>query len=630
MILSGLAFLPFTLFATTPPPERELTDAEILKGYRERSQMVIEDLATYVHPTDGDRGSLYDVAAALYLGTNVEWAKRRLRTVNENPSGNMFWMIPMALVMHAGEANLDPNDWAFIRRLWRDYFPYRGDTENHWLMYYTGLYLACELFPDAGPEHWFNGKSSAENMAEAKEYILDWVKITTSYGQGEYDSPNYIGEYTRPMALLAGWAKDPELQRAGEMMMDYLLLDYAVENLNGIYGGAHSRIYPRHIIQPVLAMGPMHGWLFFGQGEYRRNATNTLVTMSGYNPPPILYCIAHDRKAAYVQKELKRTRWRIRNAGPEAFEYDGKSTIPVYKTSFVHKDYILGSSQGGLLQPIQQQTWSLIWGEENARGKSNTFFAVQPYSNPYEGTMYFGEDWDTITDLIARSKVDYDSPDKLASGSPFEQVFQHERSLIALYAIEEGSRFPLIHTFFSRDLEDLTIRDSGWIFARGGRSLIAYHPMAPGKFREVDWTGLLKGGAGAWISTNFTEMSAGSRSYVSEYLKNGYIVQVAAEEDFEGLEAFIEAVEALPLNYSLEGKPRATFTNLDGVVLSVEYGSTPTVDGVPVDFENWKLYDGPFAEAERESQTLLIRHGRKSRFLDFINLTITESVEDVK
>lgn len=605
----------------------ERSDSEIIQSYRERCERAIREAAHFYHPSDWDRGNLYDVAAALYLGENVDWAKRRLRSFNEDPRGNMFWMIPMALVMQVGVESFNDNDWAFTRGLWKDYFPYRGDTENHWLMYYTGLYLVCELFPEAGPEAWYNGKSSQENMEEARSYILDWVKITTSYGQGEYDSPNYIGEYTRPMALLAGWAKDAQMRQLGTMMMDYLLLDYAVENLNGLYGGAHSRIYPRHIIQPGIAMGPAHGWLFFGQGEYRRNATNTLVAMSGYTPPPILYRIAHDRDEAYVQEELKRTRWRIRNAGPEAFEVDGKMTKPVYKTSYVHPDYILGSSQGGLLQPIQQQTWSLVWKTDEMLASSPTFFAVQPYSNPYEGTMYFGEEWDLVTDLIARSKVDYDSPDKLASGSPFEQVFQYKSSLLALYDIEEGARFPLIHTFFSRDLKERIEDPSGWIFARGGPTYIAYFPLAEGEWREVDWTGLLKGGAGAWISTNFTEMSAGSQSYVSESLKNGYIVQVASEQEFASLEVFRKAILQLPVDYSLEPTPTVSFTGLDGVPLKMTYGMTPQVNGKLVDYGSWKLFDGPFAHSERESRKLEIRHGRDRRILDFVNFEIINTTE---
>lgn len=632
-LLSWVLVLTFSvnvLPAAAPVSAPELegpTDSVILREYRERCETVIRESAYYVHPTDTEKGSLYDVAAALYLGENLDWAKRRLRTSNENPSGNMFWMIPMALVMQVGQEAFNDNDWAFTRDLWKSYFPYRGDTENHWLMYYTGLYLVCELFPEAGPEAWYNGKSSQENLEEARSYIMDWVNITTSYGQGEYDSPNYIGEYTRPMALLAGWARDPKMRQIGTMMMDYLLLDYAVENLDGLYGGAHSRIYPRYIIQPGIAVGPSHGWLFFGQGEYRRNATNTLIAMSGYTPPSILYRIAHDRDKAYVHEELKRTRWRIRNAGPEAFEVDGKMTKPVYKTSYVHPDYILGSSQGGLLQPIQQQTWSLVWKEDKYLGNSPTFFAVQPYSDPFEGTMYFGEEWDTVTDLIARSKVDYDSPDKLASGSPYEQVFQHKSSLVALYDIEPGTRFPLIHTFFSRDLQERQEHDSGWIFARGGPTYIAYLPLAEGEWREVDWTGLLKGGAGAWISNNFTEMSAGSQSYVSESLKNGYIVQVGSEDDFASLEEFRNAVLELPVDYTLEPTPRVAFTGLDGVSLEMTYGENPRLGGEPVDFSSWNLFDGPFAYSERESRVLEIRHGRDRRILDFVNLEIVNTTE---
>jgi len=615
------------LEAQAPPPA-PLSDAEIIRQYRERCELVIREAADFNHPRDFDTGNLYEVAADLYRGTDLFWAKRRLKNINEVPSGNMFWMIPMALVMKTGEDHFDDSDWALIRRLWRNYFPYRGDTENHWVMYYSSLYIVSEMFPDAGPEAWYNGKSSRENMKDAREFLFNWVKITTAYGQGEYDSPNYIGEYTRPMSLLAGWAIDPEMKQLGRMMLDYILLDYAVESLNGVYGGAHSRIYPRHAVQPALGAGPAHGWLFFNQGEYQRNASNTMIAMSGYTPPTILYRIANDRDRAYVHKELKRTRWRIRHFGDEAFKVDGKWTTPVYKYSYVHPDYILGSSQGGLLQPIQQQTWNLKWHLDSPAGKSNTFFGVQPYSNPKEGTMYFGESRDTVTDLITRSKVDYDSPDKLAGGSPHEQVFQYKSTLIALYDIPPENRFPLIHTFYSRDIEGREEHESGWIFGRGGPVNIAYYPLASGEWREVDWTGLLKSGAGGWISTNFGNMTEGSESYVSTSLKNGYIVQVASVSEYDSMEAFQEAILALPLEYALEPKPAVSFTGLDGKALKVKYGEAPVVGEREVDYSNWKLFDGPFSRAERESRTLEIIHGKERLFLDFRNMESTTTTTE--
>ncbi|MAM90653.1 MAG: hypothetical protein CMI15_04160 [Opitutaceae bacterium] len=608
------------------PPVAEISEADLVHQYRERCDYVIDQTVANTDPNDLTRGSNFTIAANLFRGANLDWARERLRLSNDPPTGAMFWMHPMALLMHVGREELNEDDWAFIRELWRTYFPYRGDTENHWVMYYVSLYLVAEMFPDAGPEAWYNGKSSVEIMADAKEFILDWMRITTSYGQGEYDSPNYIEEYTRPMALLVGWARDPELQQMGKMMMDYILLDYAVENLGGLYGGAHSRLYPRYLLQPGMAHSAAHAWLLWGQGEFSSNGGTLMIAMSGYTPPSILFRIASDRDKAYVHKELKRTRWRFRHAGPNAFEVDGKSTIPVYKYSYVHPDFILGSSQGGLLQPIQQQTWSLVWREENLEGKSNTMFGLQPYSSPIEGTMFFNSDWDTVTDLIARSKVDYDSPDKLEGGSPYEQVFQHEATLIALYNIPEGTRFPLISTLFSRDVNRRVEDESGWIFGQGGPVYIAYRPFAPGEWKPVDWTGLLKGGAGAWFSTGFKELSEGSECLVSYSLKNGYIVEIAPVSAYETYRDFQEAVRALPVEVRLEPTPRVRYTNLDGVKLEAEYGRTPSVDGENVDYSSWKLFDGPFAQAERESQSLEMIYGSERYVLDFKNRSAETSV----
>lgn len=633
-IVNKKAFLPCWIvlglwphFVSAEVPEPFLSDAELAIQYRERCEYVIDQVIEKTDPTNTARGGMFTVAANLHRGVNIEWARAHIREANQNPTGAMFWMHPMVLMMETGRGVLNEDDWAFIQELWRTYFPYRGDTENHWIMYYASIYLAAEMFPDAGPEQWYNGKSSAENMAEAKDYIADWIRIATSYGQGEYDSPNYIEEYTRPMALLAGWAQDPVVRQQGKMMMDYILLDYVVENLDGLYGGAHSRVYPRYLLQPSLTAGAAHGWLFFNQGEYLSNAGNTLIALSGYTPPPILFRIAHGRTdKAYVQRELKRTRWRLRNAGPDAFEIDGKSTTPVYKYSYVHPDYILGSSQGGLLQPIQQQTWSLIWREDDHSGKTNTMFGLQPYSSPFEGTMYFPSDWDTVTDLIARSKVDYDSPDKLEGGSPYENVFQDESTLIALYDIPEGSRFPLISTLFSRDLKNREEDESGWIFGHGGPVYVAYRPFAPGEWKEVDWTGLLKSGAGAWFSTNFEELANGSQCLVSESLKNGYVVEVAPVSKYASYDAFKEAVRALPIEYKLEPTPRVSFTNLDGKKLTATYGGVLSVDGKAVDHSKWKLFDGPYSKAERESQELEIRYGNERYKLDFKNLSTETSI----
>ncbi|MDB6126537.1 MAG: hypothetical protein JWM35_433, partial [Verrucomicrobia bacterium] len=313
-----------------------VSDADISQRFDIRRQEVIDQSIAAVNPADPTKGGHYDLAACLQRGVKQEAALARLsKILDVKPTGEMFWMFPIVTVMMAGDQGLDDATRARLREQWRTYWPNRGDTENHWVLYYSTLYLACQTNPNAGGDQWFNGKSSAENMAEARSYLEHWMDITTSYGQGEYDSPNYLEEYLIGLSLLSGWAKDDAFRHRAHMMIDYMLYDYVVESLDGYYGGAHSRMYPRQIVAPGLTPSMAVSWLLFGFGEHQVNGTVQILALSGYRPPPILERIARDRDKPYVERELKRTRWRLRNAGPDSFAIGDKRTVPVYKYSYV-------------------------------------------------------------------------------------------------------------------------------------------------------------------------------------------------------------------------------------------------------------------------------------------------------
>ncbi len=632
--LGLLALLAVPAATLRPAAALDLSDAAITRRFQERREFILAQAVAAVVPGDPTKGSKLDLAACLQRGERTEAALARLARLNAGPpSGNMFWVYPTVAVMMAGDRALDAPSRARLAELWRTYWPSRGDTENHWVLSYASLYLAAQAYPGAGPERWFNGRSSAENQRDARSYLEHWMDVTVAHGQGEYDSPNYLEEYAIGLALLAGWAEDPAFRQRSKLMLDYLLYDYAVETLDGLYGGAHSRVYPRHIIAPGRTAAAALGWLLFGLGEYEpseRQVTRhqlreelpergaKLIALSGYVPPPILERIARDRAQPYVERELKRTRWRLRHAGPDSVVVGDKRTVPVYKYSYVDRDFILGSSQGGVLQPIQQETWSLIWRTEHPVMRCPTFFGTQPYASEEEGSMYFAVDPDVVTELIVRSKADYDSPDKLPGGSPYEQVMQSGGALIALQNIPPTARFRHTTLFFSRDLERTVEDASGWIFSQGGPVYIAYRPFVPGQWQPNDWTGFLRGGGGGvLISGDFAEWGVGHRCYVSSALQNGYVVQVAAARDFRSFAAFQAAVRALPLAFSLSPVPAATFTGLDGAVLQARYDGRPSVNGTPLDYAHWPLFESPFAQAQPGDRQLILRHGAERYLLDF-------------
>jgi hypothetical protein len=557
-------------------------------------------LANQVPPEDLSRGGYLNIAANLYRNQNMDWVVARLDSLMADPRGDMFWMYPFITVTYAGRDNLPAETRAKMRDLWRTYHPFRGDTENHWAMYYTAMYLITQMYPDPS-EEWFNGKTSRENFEEARSYLLSWMDLTTTIGQGEYDSPDYFGVYIVPMSQLYAWAEDPEMKTRAHMMLDYLLADFAVENLDGLYVGAHSRTYPPAVRNQWSVTSTSISWLVFGNTFFRPRGEAMILAMSGYSPPTMLQNIATDRSEPYEHFELKRTRHRIR--------FSDVRNAPVYKTTYMRHEYAVGSSQGGLLQPIQQHTWDVTWNLDDPREAANTLFTIHPYSSPYELGMYFSWFTDWLTEAVVRSKTTYDLPWKMTGGSPFEEVFQHRDAVIALYDIDPGTRFPHIDAFFSKDLAERIEDPSGWIFVRGGDALIAYYPLAPYEWaKDMDDKG----------------NPTGHDRLLSPYLKNGAVVQVAPASDFAGLAEFGEAVKELPLVTLTEPTPSVDYTTLDGTQLSFTYGSTPTIDGVPVDYEEWPLFDGPFLKAEKNSKRLVISYGENHRLLDFENVVIED------
>ncbi len=580
---------------------KPLSPGEYAKAYDARRDSVIQYLATTIPADDYTRGHYFHITPRAYLGIDMEWQLARLDSITKNMSGDMFWMYPFTMLMNNGLDTYPQEVQDRLNDLWRTYRPYRGDTENHWVLYYSSLYLAAERWPEYGGDRWFNGKSSKENMDEAREWLDHWMELTTTIGQGEYDSAHYIKVFVSPMALLYGYARDPKMRLKAEMMLDYLIADFAVESLNGLYAGATSRVYEREAVEPANTSAADYGWLLWGNAPPKYWGDALLLAMSGYRPPYILYLIANDRDRPYAHRELKRTRHRIRHSLVK--------NHPVYKTTYLTNDYAIGFSQGGLLQPIQQMTWKLIWKVDNPTGVANTFFTVQPYSEPFEGAMYFAEPTDQVNELIIRSKTEYGRANKWTGGSAYEQVYQEDDALIALYNVPKGTMHEFVSGFFSRNLDESVVDASGWIFNRAGGTYFAVYPMMKYTWLEDD---------------------AKARRLWSPAGKAGFVVQVAQSSEFTSFDAFKAAIRALELKTSIQGQPTATFTSLRGKKIEATYGEVPKVNGVPVDFDAWPLFESKFIEADKGSGKMLIKYGNMRHELDFNKLMKREWVEGWK
>ena len=386
------------------------------------------------------------------------------------------------------------------------------------------------------------------------------------------------------------------MRKRASMMIEYLTADYAAETLDGVYVGAHSRVYDREVLEKWAIPSSDFGWVLFGLGHPLDPPANPIffyVVASAQQAPEILHHIAADRSQPYTELELKRTRnrWRF---------YDDLHG-PVYKTTYVRREYAVSSDQGGTLQPIQEHSWDVTWSVPDPRGVQNTLFSLNPHSSLHELQTYFTFPADIGISGVVSSKKSYDSPDKFNGGSPFEQIVQDQDALIALYDIAPGARFPHINGFFSKDLAETIEDPSGWIFVRGGDALIACRPLQPHVWKPIE---------------------GGGRRLFSPYLKNGMVVQVAARGEFADMQAFRRAILALPLKFSADPTPSVHFRSLRGRTIEFTYGQTPLVNGAPLNYARWPLFGGPFLEAERDSETLTLKYQQMRRILDFRQLTV--------
>ena len=578
--------------------------AEYFKKFQERKAWVVSHYDTL------SRENYSAVAARYAMNKDIEWADKTFIKLLQTPKGAMFWMFPVVNCYMHGKGKMSVEVEKAVRHAWKTYAPSRGDTENHWAMWYACLFIMAEQWPDLLGSEWFCGNSSEEIRKEAKEYLFEWARITTTIGQGEFDSPDYVLEYLVPTTMLAEFAKDPQVKKLGEMLTDYIMADFAAEHLDQQYIGGYSRIYERNLLRFQTSASSVFAYVYFGVGEPLKHGWVLYPVLTSYTLPEVIYKIATDRSKPYVHKELKRVRNVIR--------YGTERNPKVYKYSYVTKNYGLGSLMGGVLQPIQQHTW----GVRYTYGKPfSTIFGLHPYWSLYEIGMFFPEEVKTSMAGITASKTTYNNPDKWTGGSPCERTFQHQNTLIVLYDIPPGTTSEHIDGFFPANLEERIIDKSGWIICKAGDTFIGWYPLQHGEWSEEYEIKKQAFNTGTSAQVNDGTMELRNYRFRSHALQNGYVIEVRSKEEIGSFSNFKKKlIKQIPKAVLEPGGVAVQYTTLDNDQMEFAFPDQRKLNGKVIDFGDYKLFEGPFLNAESGSQKLILIHGSKKMILDFKKL----------
>jgi hypothetical protein len=549
--------------------------------------------------------NMMTILAKLHTGRDLPRAYTMLDSMtHDRAMGGMFFAYTLiGTYLHTRDV-LPDSLRRKIREAFRTRTMYRGDTENHWVMYYTGMYLAAQTWPHEPGNRWFNGRSSDENFAEASAWLVHWMHLSTTMGQGEFDSPTYMTVFLCPLLVLHQFADDPSMKSAAGMMVDLLLSDFAAEHLKGNYGGGHSRDYPDDIVNPLAAPSTMWSWLYFGQPEmeqwnearyrprHRGSWESVFGAVSNYQLPAIIAKMATDRAQPYVHRERKRVRNRIR--------FTDTMNPPVYKYTYMTERYVIGSLQGGILQPIQQHTWDITYPSHRTH---NTLFSLHPYASGRELAMFFPEEQKFLAGEVDRYHLVYTNPGKWNSSSPYEETFQHKNSLIVLYDIAPGERHPHADGFFPKTLDERIVDSTGWIFSRNEDVYIGVLPLSGYTWseEEIGWR---------WRSAS---------------LRTGWVVEVASREESGSFDAFQKGLRGrTPDTTGFSRTAAVRFVTAGGDTMAFRYGGPRRLNGNAVTFADYPLYDGPWMQAKVGEGVIRLTDGKNERILDFRNLPVKE------
>lgn len=589
-----LALLAFFTCAIVRAQGLYPDDASYRSAFRERCAQVRETMAHRTwSPGEDTRMRIYLGVVKVATGTDAANGLKYLEAAVADPQPWHSFEVYgfMDAVLRLGD-KLPPTLVEKIRaRLAASFNDDFGFTDNHMLQYRTARYLYGQVWPE-GPT-LADGSTPAQAQHEAAGWINRWIDSTVTRGMYEYDSPNYHHLYLLCFATLHEYAKDERLRQKAGMIMQVLLADWATEYLQGTWVGAHSREKYNQVTHTREHTGAatQFGRLYFGGAPLRLDLAEcffiSLASLQGFEALPMIGRMATDRTQTYVLRELKAPRRGPRIAYGE----------PTWKYTYVAPEYAVGSSWGDLTD-VEQHRWDLTWVSP---GDGATCFFINPSYSAQQLHRFFDTPLNLIVDDIVHQRPYYADPNKWIEGSPYEDVFQHEGAVIALYDIPPDATRQHINGFFPHLIAEKREQD-GWILCRADGIYFAVWTSVPGTWhheQDHDRLTLL-------------------------HPKTAVILEAVAAKDEKSFDAFCARVTASHPAFD-EKTMTATYPTLRHHVIRFTHRGDRVVDGRPVDLDTWPLFEGPWLNARRNTGVITLSYGRERAVFDFNTATVTHA-----
>jgi len=482
---------------------------------------------------------------------------------------------------------------AHIEQVMTDGVHHRGNTENHWLMHYTAQLLAAEQF--SGVDVWWNGLPRQTAHDEAQRWVLGTIDRTARIGHHEYDSTDYHGWHVLSMIALAEHATNPVLRQRAFDMATLFVADMALEYFRGGWAGGHAREGYRENTWTDVGCTATLLYLYFGGptfGRMQHLQTMAPALTASYRPPEILNAIAHDRDRPRVVRKTKAPRNIYRHTASEAG--------PVHKATYTSRSFALGTTQtrlpGPPAGPIDLVSWDLTWEGPDHEAK---IVSCHPYIDPGRFSAFLSDLPQDIGRGVPSAKPYLQLADRLFGASPYEQMMQHEGAAIVLYRIPADDPHPYVNLYLPRTTTWQT--DEAVLAGDTGSFYVSIRPIGDLRWDYVK-DGMYVDG---WVVRLRGDTA-------------GLVIEACERDGYADLAGFTRDQTPDRLDVSaLPDRGHVQYTSSTGDVLAFTYDGDHRVNGRPVPYGEWKLYDAPEAKADMNTGIIVFEHGGDSLVLDF-------------
>ncbi|MFI4911059.1 MAG: hypothetical protein ACIAQZ_05275 [Sedimentisphaeraceae bacterium JB056] len=442
-------------------------------------------------------------------------------------------------------------------------------SENHHLQFYVSAWSAVHVLKDApGYEDktTTDGVSWQEMAGLLDEYFKNFLSQRAMKGLFlEVESPGYEKYSLNTIFNLYDFADDPELKELTDKFLNLYYADWAVEQLNGMYGGSCHRAYSS------LEKTESFGYISFGLGKMDVHPGRMSPATTSWRPNPLVAQLALAQADRGIYESISRRPGKVDKAGQEnAVDPDGGDLL---KYTYMTPDFMMGismnSAEAAFVGVSAQNRRNYITLFDSAGPK--TISTMRP--QPSRGSVY---------------NTEWGVQDK---GVMILQARKHAK----------GQKI-----YFPNALKRSQLR--GWIFIETSQ--------AYGAIKVVDGKVKIRKPQLEDFRDRKGDVNAGI-FIVLEKFESPIIFEVVAKDKYKSMNDFKKQILSNYLRFKDNELNYESAAYKNKLTLFADYSRPPMLNGKAIDLNPDFVYKSPFINAKFGEGKVSIKYGENELSLDF-------------